>query len=91
MNVVNQINKYQLDIYPNPASREFSVLVNGTGEEKAELVILDMMSKVMHRQTILTGSPEKMNVDALKLEKGIYILQILGKNAGLQKKIIVNP
>lgn len=79
---VNQVMKeYFLEIYPNPANS--MVTIEWKGGIYAEVVIFDMMGRVVER---FTASGGRKYLDTSDWQKGMYIVQIEGRE--VQKLII---
>lgn len=71
------INKYNLFIYPNPATDKFTLKFPAKIEE-ANISIYSMKGDLVFSQTIFNKIQEQINTSSLL--KGLYIIKVLEKN-----------
>ena len=67
------INAFSAKVFPNPASQNFTVLLNGTN--KATIVINDMLGKVVYQNTMDSNKIEIQNNGRFK--SGLYLLKVI--------------
>jgi len=70
------INAFSAKVFPNPASQNFTVLLNGTN--KATIVINDMLGKVVYQNTMDSNKIEIQNNGRFK--SGLYLLKVIDDN-----------
>ena len=71
---VAALNSYKVKIYPNPAKHFFTIELS---EEKTDIKLVDISGRIILQQKIQTG---KVNMDCHKIDRGIYILQLINQN-----------
>ena len=84
---VKSINKYNRDItiFPNPNNGVFTISINDSEEEKANIVIKNILG-----ETIYSIKANKINkVDLQNLPNGTYFLYIQSNNEPYSQKIII--
>ncbi len=87
------INEFVL--YPNPSNGS-RLFINSTyiaGVSAAEVVITDLGGKQVLRQQVQSDTNQLENIEILnrhKLDKGIYVVTLLGSNTQVSKKLIIN-
>ena len=84
-NGLNEINKNEISIYPNPTKN--SITVDFKGKEGINKIVLsDLQGKVVF-QTMQNDS-DKLTIDMGKLMSGIYMLNVSGDGGNLNYKIM---
>lgn len=79
----------QVNVFPNPAVKEFTVELPGIVQNDIELQLVDQIGRVHPAGKIAAGK-NSQQVDTGDLAEGIYILQIGGGgNAAVRKKIMI--
>src|ERR1700756_39007 len=80
---INQFNNSSLNIYPNPAQKNFTVEVSNN--DKQQLQVLDISGKIVLTQTIQS----KTTIDASMFENGVYFIQLKsGAGVSMQKLVV---
>lgn len=79
-------NEYRTDIYPNPANSLITIKVDGM--PSAEIIILDMMGKIVGKYTIAQGN-NSITVDVSTLVEGNYIVRIITDVAVSTERLII--
>ncbi len=86
---IENIVPEQINIYPNPASREFRVELPNIVSSDAILYLIDQVGRRHDRGFIPAGN-NSASVNVENLSEGIYILEIGTSNTGIiRKKIMV--
>ncbi|WP_298338719.1 Ig-like domain-containing protein [uncultured Algibacter sp.] len=70
------VNPFSAKIFPNPANHNFTVLLNGVN--KADIVINDMLGKVVYQNTMDSNKIEIQNNGRFK--SGLYLLKVIDNN-----------
>jgi hypothetical protein len=66
--------KNMLIVYPNPASNDIKVTLNGNSSPMSEIVIMDIMGREVRRATNLNTFSQQVNLNGLNA--GIYFANI---------------
>jgi O-glycosyl hydrolase len=74
----------QLNIYPNPASNYFNLVVPATSFR--ELTITDLTGKLVYQQEI---NSIEMTINTSGLDKGLYFVKISGNNQSIVSKLVI--
>jgi len=77
------------DIYPNPVNDYF--FIKATGTRIRNIQIYDIRGQLIYFENIRNANNyyKIFNLNELKMDKGVYILQIINSNKRITKKIIV--
>jgi hypothetical protein len=79
----------QVNVFPNPANREFVVELPGIVQSDVELQLVDQVGRIHPAGKIAAGK-NSQTVDLGDLAEGIYILQIgSGSNGAVRKKVMI--
>jgi hypothetical protein len=81
---VNENNKlsHQINVFPNPANTELNIDLNSTIKNYS-VILTDLTGKK------IIESVNTNKIDVSKIEKGIYILQVIGDNYNARKTIAI--
>ncbi len=71
-----EADAFSAKIFPNPANNEFTILLNGVN--KANIVINDMLGKVIYQNSINSNRIEIENNGRFK--SGLYIIKVVDDN-----------
>ncbi|GAA4950225.1 hypothetical protein GCM10023314_24460 [Algibacter agarivorans] len=71
-----ELASYAVKVYPNPANGNFNIVLDGF--YKAEIVINDMLGKVVYKNTMNTNRMEVQNNSRFK--SGLYLIKIIDDN-----------
>ena len=78
-----------LEVYPNPADKEFIIQLPGVAKQSMEFQLVDQVGKVVNKDLIGEGTSGK-TINTQDLAAGIYILQIgSGKSGVVRRKVLV--
>lgn len=86
----NEFKPYAFNMFPNPASNQFTIQYDTESRENFLMEIFDVTGRMVE-QRVMTGSgqvQEVVNVD--HLEKGIYNVVLKYNSGTLSQKLIVN-
>jgi hypothetical protein len=73
-------------VYPNPSNGEVVIKINNINNEAKVLTIHNLLGQEIYRTT----TAKQMNhIDLSKVEKGIYLVKISGKENDTVKKLII--
>jgi aminopeptidase N len=85
---VRDLDELQVQVFPNPTSGAFTVVLPSGIGENSELLLFDFQGRRLFQQYIPSWHGEK-EIRINKLEKGIYFLQLRSGKASYQKRIVV--
>lgn len=80
---VEQKEKKDLEIYPNPATNQVTIKMT----EVAQLEIFNQVGQKIYHQSLNTGANY---IDVKSYKQGIYIFKISNKNTILKKQIVIH-
>lgn len=67
-----------LDIYPNPSDGRLALMWPADGS-RSDIFIYDTQGRVVHRESMTTHAGNNyFSIDVTELERGVYILQVMG-------------
>ncbi|RYM33880.1 T9SS type A sorting domain-containing protein [Brumimicrobium glaciale] len=84
-NIEYAMDEPQISVYPNPASDALNIQLPAS-VQKAEVLIGDINGKVVLKQILNSQGINSINIE--KLEKGIYILNVIAEDNQWQEKFI---
>jgi hypothetical protein len=81
----------RFNLYPNPASEEFTVTFSSETEQKTELQILNPEGQLVMTPIFLSGSgPQQYNVSTTSLADGVYFVLMKSSDGTMKtQKIII--
>lgn len=78
-----------LDLYPNPAAENISIVWNATEGDDATIQVIDLLGKVCIEMPIeINEGLNEENLDVNDLVSGTYLLRVSGSKTNLQKMFI---
>lgn len=80
-------NTIQTKIYPNPTNNKSKLEFEGLKSD-AEVLVYDMIGRVIQKHTINKGNNE-LEIDLSGYAKGVYSIRIINDNINQTKKLIV--
>lgn len=86
--ILNELKLY-FDIYPNPATGEFTVNINEGADEAQMLEIISQTGSVIYNQEITTYLPNFEITIPSKKMNGLYFVRISTKDNFVIKKLII--
>lgn len=77
-------------LYPNPVKDKLSISFNDPSTEQRKITLTDITGRVVH-SFFINGSETETTIDiaALQLNKGIYMIRIESKERSCYRKIII--
>jgi len=82
--------KYRLQVYPNPASGEVTLLVPQTDESLFILQVTDLFGRsVIPPSTISASGRVNHKLNLSSLPAGMYMIQLTGERVSYREKIVV--
>jgi hypothetical protein len=87
----DNLNQAEVSIFPNPSTGLVNIYLKGYPDPLAEVQILNMMGKVVHKESIILkeGQNTYPLTIAQKLNSGIYIVNIKSKNSEHSQKLFI--
>ena len=87
--VLAEISRIEIDLYPNPASRQLNVRFN-TDAELATVSLVNAAGVIMHQQqAALLPNQRQIELDVSNLEAGVYILMLNINGKLTQHRVII--
>lgn len=86
---LNEEDKLDIDLYPNPTTGDFSVTLPGSLNETTTLQILNIAGKEMFTENYTNISQINLNSSGLGLVPGIYLMNITSGNNSYVKRLII--
>ncbi len=82
-----RINTFEFNLYPNPASQNFTIELSKA--DNCQAIIYDLMGKQLANYNL---NSNVNNIDASNLQSGVYIVQVINELTGAKfsKKLIIN-
>lgn len=86
---VNEIQKADFSIYPNPANESLTIDFKTFDSEIEEVLIVDLQGKTVYNLEfpVYSQNEKKMKIDLSDLFPGIYVAKLKTKEGNYQKKI----
>jgi PKD repeat protein len=89
-NLVVDILSNSLEVYPNPSSGVFNLIVSNPVEGNAEVSIFDLNGRKLLSKLENVGiNSNKFTIDLSSLRKGIYLLNVRMNGSNLSKKLVL--
>lgn len=76
------------NLYPNPTIDLLHVKLNGLKSDDLDLLIVDVVGKVIHQQ-FLKQVENEIEVDVSDWSNGVYLVSVAGKNGGRHTERVV--
>lgn len=78
-------------VWPNPATSELNLSASFTSKEQVELSLMDLSGKIWKSQQ-LSASESFVNerIDVSALPRGMYLLNVRGRDFSTSQKVIIN-
>ena len=84
---VQTANLMNMEIAPNPANDNFTVLFNIPDGKEATLLIIDMNRKEVYKQSV--AGRNKQAINSLNLAPGVYNVEIFNEKMMMHKKLVI--
>ncbi len=84
----NEPTVTEVSVYPNPASKEFTLALPEKAKEDVPVYLFDMMGKTLISSTIPQGK-WKVSVSLEKIIGGMYLVKVGYGDKGVVKKVMV--
>ena len=80
---------YSFSLYPNPASKQLSIKLNGRLSAPLRVTILNMLGeKIMPAMEIDPAKLSENTIDIASLAKGLYLVKTESKNGSFVKRFV---
>lgn len=79
-----------LEVYPNPASNNITVVMNPKATENVRLTITNALGKIVHSENISLNGSTMRNISISNLPQGMYFINVDGKQFKAVQKIAVD-
>lgn len=76
--------------YPNPFEDLLTIDLNGAGDGKCSLYLIDPLGKVVYSENQQGNTLKSINLSSLNLNAGIYVLRIDSENINEKKMVVLN-
>jgi len=94
-NTINSVNEpvmanTGLNLYPNPNHGKFNISIQTNNNEDLNCEVINSLGKVIYSDHyLISNGSANETIDLGKIEKGMYILKITGKNTLMTKQLII--
>jgi hypothetical protein len=87
---LDEINNWNLQLFPNPTKHEIQLKYNLPKEDKIQIALYDLTGKLILEKNLGTknAGENQDNLDLRKLAAGTYICRISGERNSISKQII---
>jgi len=89
MGVYENLANFDVAIFPNPNTGQFSIELNGTGNEIVNISLYNSLGDVVYKSENVRVNKSYTETLNLDVEQGVYYLRIEGKELLLNKKIVI--
>ena len=88
--ILDEVNNWNLQLFPNPTKDEIQLKYNLSKEEKMQIALYDLTGKLILEKDAGTknAGENQDNLDLRQLPAGTYICRISGKSNSISKQII---
>jgi len=84
-------NNKTITIFPNPASDQLTLEINSIKATEINVLIIDLMGKIVHEQSFNFDQGLSKNVMQLdQLHEGIYLIKLQSGNDTFTKKLVID-
>ena len=83
-------NQKTLEVYPNPASNNINLVMNPATAETVKLTIVNALGKVVYSENIVLNGTTYKNINTSTLSKGLYFVNVEGKQYKAVQKIAID-
>jgi hypothetical protein len=85
---IDEINGYELNIYPNPSGGVFNISIDV--QDIVDVKLFGVTGKLMYsKDEVNLGGTANLKVDAAYLPDGVYYLSIKGEKVNFTKKVVI--
>jgi len=81
------IEQPSIKLYPNPNNGRFTIEISNF-KDGAKVFVYNMLGGLVYNSTLI--NMEINNVNLPEIERGLYLIKVVGKNELLVKKILIN-
>ncbi len=85
--IENEPDPITIQIYPNPATDHFTILLSNF-KEQAEISMIDLVGKVVLSKSIAVGS-DLVIMNTLGMAKGVYLVKISSGNKVITRRVVI--
>ncbi len=84
-------NNVSYNVYPNPSSGEINVIINGLGNGKATLTVLNLLGeRVYETKAEINNGTIYKQIELNNLTGGVYFIKVDSQSKSYTKKILLN-
>jgi len=84
----NNSANFELEVFPNPASDEFSVMLPNT-KETYHVTLVNVLGAVVYETNTSKSVSEKLSIRVANQPSGVYFLNVQSKDAKYTRKIVI--
>jgi endonuclease I len=86
----NAASHFEYVLAPNPTSGEFYLMIDATVAEKFNLDITDVSGRIVYNRNVdVANGFNNISVNDIKLQSGIYFVNLIYKNEKITRKLII--
>lgn len=86
---VDDLNGFEVEIYPNPASSELFVNFPLKNKEQGTVNIFDVNGKLIQQRSLSGDGRNELKIETLDFEPGIYFLNAQSSSTKVTKRFII--
>jgi C1A family cysteine protease len=87
--IVENENKDELMLFPNPTNGAFSILYEGTSSNEVVISILNLLNEVVYESSESWNKGDMINIDLPGVRKGVYLLRLKDGEKLFIKKVVI--
>ncbi|MBK9017952.1 MAG: T9SS type A sorting domain-containing protein [Saprospiraceae bacterium] len=86
-----EMAEQEIEMFPNPASKEVTFHLHGFGDETSELTVFDYSGKAVWQKTMEEGQYElTLNLSGSGFASGVYFVKVSSATNVLTKRLVVS-
>jgi hypothetical protein len=89
LGVTDISNKFNLSLFPNPAKERFTLNLNASNSEVAEIIIFDILGNEVYSKSLGSLTTHTEIIDVSDFAEGLYILKVKHGTHNINKNISV--
>ncbi|MCD4746209.1 MAG: T9SS type A sorting domain-containing protein, partial [Bacteroidales bacterium] len=82
--------KSNIEIFPNPTSGKLSIKFNIIDNNKINIKIINLLSKIIYQEKVTVIKNNIIDIDLSEFSEGVYFIRVEGKSTNYFQKFIIN-
>lgn len=88
--LLNTGKKYQVQVFPNPASDLVNLTIHAARTETVQVTVRDLAGRILiSRQQVLRNGDNVLQLDISRISTGTYLVEVMGPEWQLVNRIVV--